>query len=153
MGLPRPGENPVGEALLTASIFGSANTMDPERSGGGGVVKAIEKKGESVRIIFRTETFKVPDYTCVETNKIDRINPDGTIVYRRNCTKVGEHEETSTLEPVEIPTFASSGVGAGSYVVLNWMAINSGAAGRAFVLEAYDSKARGKRTSLFGVAP
>lgn len=153
LGLPRPADNPVGEASLTASIFGSANTMDPERAGGGGVVKAIEKKGESVRIIFRTETFKVPDYTCVETNRIDRINPDGTIVYRRNCTKVGEHEETSTLEPVEIPTFASSGVGPGSYVVLNWMAINSGAPGRAFVLEAYDSKARGKRTSLFGVAP
>lgn len=150
--LPQPGDNPIGEAPLTGSLFGHANALDPERVGGSGVVKAVEKKGETVRIVFRTEKFMVPDFKCVETNRIDRIASDGTILYRRNCTKTGEHEESATLEPVEVPSWAAGGVGPGNTVVLYWMAINSGAPGRAFVVEAFDSKARAKRTSLFGVA-
>jgi hypothetical protein len=153
VGLPDPLDNPIGEASRSGSLFGTVNTLNPEQTLGAGVVKAVEKKGDSVRLTFRTETFKVPDLSCVETNKIDRINPDGTIVYRRICTKIGEHEETSTIEPVELPAFASDGVGAGSFVSLYWMPINSQGAGRAFLIEAWDSKARGKRTSFFGVAP
>lgn len=153
LALGKPRSNPIGEVPLSPSVFGQANTMNPSQQSGGGVVKTVENKGSSVRLTFKTETFKVPDYSCVETNRIDRINPDGTIVYRQSCTKVGEHEETSTIEPVEVPAFAAAGVAVGSFVVPYGMASNSQAQGRAFIIEAYDSKARGKRTSLLGVAP
>ena len=118
---------------------------------GGGVVKQVEKKGDLVKVIFKTEKYKVPDYTCVETNKVDRILPDGSILYRRNCTKVGEHEEESTATPFETPAWAAEGVGPGSFVVTSWGP--SGTDGRAWIIQAWDSKARGKRTSLFGIGP
>jgi hypothetical protein len=151
-GLPAPRRNPMGEAELTASRFGHENSLNLEQSRGGGVVKGVEKKGDVATISFRTEKYMVPDLECVETNRIDRINPDGTIVYRRNCKKVGEHEEQSTLEPVKLPAWAVGGVSAGNYVELLWGSINGGANGRAWVLQSFDSKARGKRTSLLGIA-
>lgn len=151
-GLPAPRRNPMGEAALTDSRFGHENSLNLEQARGGGVVKGVEKKGEVVTITFRTEKFMVPDLECVETNRIDRINPDGTIVYRRNCRKVGEHEEQSTLEPVQIPAWAAGGVSAGNYIEPLWGSINGGANGRAWVLQSFDSKARGKRTSLLGIA-
>ncbi|MER2559991.1 MAG: hypothetical protein ABTQ32_04685 [Myxococcaceae bacterium] len=149
--LPEPLDNPIGEATRTVSMFGTVNPLSPEQAFGAGVVKAVEKKGETVKLIFRTEKYKVPDLSCVETNKIDRITPDGTILYRKNCKIVGEHEETSTIEPVELPGFAAAGVGPGSFVSLYFMPINSQGAGKAFLIEAWDSKARAKRTSFFGL--
>ncbi len=151
--LPEPLDNPIGEASRSGSMFGTVNTLSPDQSFGSGVVKAVEKKADAVRLTFRTEKYKVPDLSCVETNKIDRIGSDGTIIYRRLCTKIGEHEESSTIEPVELPAFAAEGVAAGSFVSLYFMPINSQGAGHAFVVEAWDSKARGKRTSFFGIAP
>ena len=150
-GLPAPRHNPMGEAALTDSRFGHENAINPEQARGGGVVKAIEKKGEVVKITFRVEKFMVPDLECVETNKIDRIAQDGTIIYRRNCKKIGEHEEQSTPDPVEVPAWAVGGIAPGTYLEPLWGSINGGAAGRAWVLQAFDSKARGKRTSLLGV--
>lgn len=151
-GLPPPDRNPIGEAALTPSLFGHANSLNPDSPRGGAVIKTIEKKGDSVRLTFRTEKYLVPDLSCVETGKIDRINLDGTISYRKLCKKVGEHEETATTEPVELPAFAAAGIAPGNLVELYWMSVNSGAPGRAFIIEAFDSKARGKRVSFFGVA-
>jgi hypothetical protein len=152
-GVPTPRANPVGEAALSESRFGHLNAWNPDQPSGGGVVKAVERKGANAKVSFRTEKFTVPDYSCVETNKIDHIAQDGTLVYRRNCTKIGEHEETSTLEPVEFPAWAVEGVAPGSYLTPLWASSNGGAAGHAWILEAFDSKARGKRTSVLGVAP
>lgn len=151
-GLPAPQANPMGEAALTDSRFGHENSFMPSQTRGAGIVKGVEKKGEVVKITFKTEKYMVPDLECVETNKVDRITPEGQIVYRTSCKKVGEHEEQSTLEPVEIPAWAAGGVGPGSYIVPMWGSINGGAAGHAWILEAYESKARTKRTSLLGLA-
>ncbi len=149
--LPEPLDNPIDEAPRTTSMFGTVNTLSPDQIFGSGVVKAVEKKGESVKLTFRTEKYKVPDLSCVETNKIDRITSDGTILYRKACKVIGEHEETSTVEPVELPGFAAAGVGPGSFVSMYFMPINATGAGKAFLIEAWDSKARGKRTSFFGL--
>jgi hypothetical protein len=151
--IPEPRQNPLGEAQLSMSRFGTENSMRPSGVGSGGVVKSVEKKGELARITFRAEKFMVPDLNCVETNRIERILPDGQIRYRVDCTKVGEHEESATPEPFELPAWAAEGVSAGSYVMPLWMSLNSEGKGRAWIVEAYDSKARGKRTSLFGLTP
>ena len=89
----------------------------------------------------------------METGKIDRILPDGQILYRSDCTKIGEHQETATKAPVEIPAWTAGGIAPGSLVVLYQLADNSSGAGRAWVLEAFDSKARARRTNLLGVTP
>jgi hypothetical protein len=151
--LPQPRRNPMGEAPLTDSRFGHENALRPADKRSGGVVKGVEKKGDVATLTFRTEKFMVPDYECVETNRIDRITADGQLIYRQQCTKVGEHEEESTLSPLQVPAWTVAGIGAGTYVLPLWASSNGGANGHGFILEAYDSKARGKRTSLLGVAP
>ncbi|MDX2009897.1 MAG: hypothetical protein SFW67_06905 [Myxococcaceae bacterium] len=152
-GLPKPRRNPMGEAALSDSRFGHENALNPSQARSGGVVKAVEKKGDVATLTFRTEKFMVPDYQCVETNRIDRITADGQLIYRQQCTKTGEHEEESTLSPTQVPAWTVNGIGPGSYVVPLWASTNGGAAGHGFILEAFDSKARGKRTSLLGVPP
>ncbi|MDP3154620.1 MAG: hypothetical protein Q8N23_18220 [Archangium sp.] len=141
-----PERSPVDAAELPGSVFGHSNSMNPNGTLGGGVVKEVEKKGALVKLVFRTEKFKVPDYKCVETNIVDRITPEGQVVYRSNCTKIGEHEEESTMSPFETPSWAAEGVGPGTFVVESFAA-----EGRGWIIQAFDSKARGKRTSLFGV--
>lgn len=150
--IPEPRQSPLGDVEPSASRFGHENPMNIGGLAGGGVVKAVEKKGEVLRITFRAEKFMVPDFNCVETNRIDRIDPDGRIRYRVNCTKVGEHEQSAAAEPIEVPAWAAEGVSVGAYVLPLWMSSNSEAKGRGWIVEAWDSKARGKRTSLFGIA-
>ncbi|MBL8916380.1 MAG: hypothetical protein JNM17_37110 [Archangium sp.] len=150
--IPAPRRNPLGEAELSDSRFGHENSLMPGQLRGGGVVKAIEKAGTDVKISFKVEKFMVPDLQCVETNRIDRITPEGQVIYRSQCTKIGEHEEQSTPEPILVPSWAAGGIVPGSYVSPMWGSSNGGAAGHAWILEAFDSKARGKRTSLLGIA-
>ncbi|MBK7860974.1 MAG: hypothetical protein IPJ65_20690 [Archangiaceae bacterium] len=145
-----PDSNPVAPPELELG-----NTMSPGTLPAG-VVKAVEKSGELTRITFRTEHYMVPVLDCHETDKIDRITPDGTILYRSVCKKVGEREETATNEPIAVPAYAAAGVGPGSFLLYASAPVNDDVAGqphRGWVVEAYDSKARKVRTSLFGLAP
>lgn len=150
---PQPRRNPIGEAQLSDSIFGHMNSLNPTGPLGSAVVKAVEKKGDFAQITFKTEKFMVPDLSCVETNKIDRIASDGTILYRSLCKKVGEHEESSTPDPVKVPAWAAVGAAPGHALVLYWSPVNSEAAGSGWILEAFDSKARKSRVGLLGLAP
>lgn len=151
--LPPPERSPVAGAELPDSVAGHNNTMDPERMQSGGVVKALEKHGDLVKVVFRTEKYIVPDLECVETNRIDRITPEGQIIYRTSCKKVGEHEETATAQPFDVPAWAVAGLAPGNLVTVMFQPVNSNAAGRGWIIESFESKARSKRTSLFGIAP
>jgi hypothetical protein len=129
--------------------------MNPTRLASG-VVKAVEKQGALTKITFRTEKYMVPVLACEETNKIDRIASDGTILYRSICRKTGEQEAQSTNEPITVPTWAGAGVSAGNFLYYESAPINDDVEGqphRGWVVESWDSKARSKRTSLFGIAP
>ena len=145
-----PDSNPIEPPELEHT-----NTMNPHLLAAG-VVKSIEKKGELMLITFRTEHYMVPVLECHETNKIDRIASDGTILYRSSCKKVGEKEEASTNEPIAVPGWAAKGVAAGSFLFYQGAFVNDDVKGqphRGWVVEAYDSKAQKNRTSLFGIAP
>ncbi len=145
-----PDSNPIELPSL-----GLGNTMNPATLPAG-VVKAVEKSGDLARITFRTEHYMVPVLDCHETDKIDRITPDGTILYRSVCKQVGEREETATNEPISVPAYAAAGVGPGSFLLYASAPVNDDVKGqphRGWVVEAYDSKARKVRTSLFGLAP
>lgn len=145
-----PGSNPV-----EPEDIGSFNTINPGLMPTG-VVKAVERQGALTKLIFRTEHFMVPVLECVETNKIDRIASDGTILYRSSCRKVGERPAESTNEPITVPTWAAMGVTPGSVLLYASAPVNGDAKGqphRGWVVEAWDSPAKKKRTSLFGLAP
>lgn len=144
-----PDSNPIEPAELEHN-----NTMNPSTLAAG-VVKAVETQGALTKITFRTERYKVPVLECHETNKIDRITSDGTILYRSSCKQVGEKEEEATNEPIAVPTWAAAGVAAGSFLRYAGASVNDDVKGqphRGWIVEAYESKAQKKRTSLFGIA-
>ncbi len=144
-----PGRSPIPPPALEHN-----NTINPAMLATG-VVKSVENQGALTKISFRTEHYRVPVLECHETNKIDRITDDGTILYRSNCKKVGEKEETSTNGPITVPTYAAHGVSAGSLLRYESAYVNDDVKGqphRGWVVEAWDSSERKARTSLFGVA-
>ncbi len=145
-----PGRNPI-----EPEDIGSFNTINPGMMPTG-IVKSVEKQGPLTKISFRTEHYMVPVLECVETNRIDRITSDGTILYRTSCKKVGERPDESTNEPITVPTWAAAGVTAGSVLSYASAPVNDDVKGkphRGWVVEAWDSAAKKKRTSLFGLAP
>lgn len=142
--LPAPARNPIDLDTSTG------NTYSPERLAQGRI-KTAEKKGNMLRMTFATEKFMVNDYECVETNKIDRIAADGSIIYRRNCKIVGQHEETFTHEPFEVPSYAAAGLKAGAFVRFVKLAINVNE-GKGWVIEVWDSDKMKKRSALLGIA-
>lgn len=51
----------------------------------GGVVKSIKRDGGSVAIRASVPMGATAQHDCVETNRVDKIRPDGTVEYRENC--------------------------------------------------------------------
>lgn len=83
----------------------------------GSVVKTVKPEGDKVRVVFITEKFTRPAHICVDTNRILRIEPNGTVLYYRNCT-FGKQWETVTvhLEDAVIPKDTAAGIKPGTYV-------------------------------------
>jgi hypothetical protein len=66
-----------------------------------GVIKTVAPATTGwVKVSFKTESWMQDDYDCVETNKIDGIKSDGTLVYRQRCTYKGQSKHSSTEAPV-----------------------------------------------------
>lgn len=153
---PSDGSGPFapGRSPVDAPELDLGNTLNPMTTPTG-IVKSVEAQGALTKIVFRTEHYMVPVLDCVETGRIDRILPDGTILYRKSCKVTGQQEVTATNEPITVPSYAANGVSPGSFLVYESAAVNDDVKGqphRGWVIEAYESKAKKKRTSLFGVA-
>ncbi len=87
-------------------------------STGEGVVKTAKKKGNTLEVTFKKESWKTPVYKCKETRRLDRIEADGTLVYRKKCKQTGTKTVTSQEKPVTIPAGAATGVKPGAFLVV-----------------------------------
>jgi hypothetical protein len=150
--LPKPTANPSSDgADWPSSLFGQANTMDPNDLDGG-IVEHIERLGATSKIVFKVEIERVPILNCTKSNRIRRIERNGDVTYEEHCVIQGWREQRSTPSPIEVPTWAAEGVAKGRYVVTLRMSMTSKASGRAWVVEVYESKEKKRRLSLFGIA-
>lgn len=82
---------------------------------GGAIVESVAAGDPSV-VTFVTKSWEQKIYDCVETSKIHRIEPDGRIIYRRNCTYKGTETRQSTEKPIRVPQILARGIGAGNLV-------------------------------------
>ncbi len=85
---------------------------------GQGVVDKVSKKGDMLEVTFKKESWKSPVYKCKETKRLDRIDSDGRLVYRKNCIKTGMKTESSQENPISIPAGAGAGIKAGAFLVV-----------------------------------
>jgi hypothetical protein len=85
---------------------------------GTGQIKDIKKKGDFVKVTFKTVKWKEEEaYDCRDTRKVYRIRDDGTLEYYQKC-KYKTVARSSTLEPVDIPADFAEGLKEGLMVDL-----------------------------------
>ncbi len=78
------------------------------------LVETVKEASGDSQVSFVTRSWEQTIWECVETNKINRINADGSIVYRRRCTDKGKETRSSTEKPILVPGLFSAGIAPGS---------------------------------------
>ncbi len=102
----KPGEIPkLGEPKYGHAEFDNRGTH--------GVIASVAKKGGSLHVVFVTTKIQELARDCVETNKIDRVNPDGKVEYRKVCHDAGLVWVDTTPMPVDVPIAYGDSVKAG----------------------------------------
>jgi hypothetical protein len=84
-----------------------------------GKVAAIEAKaGNLVLVRFADEVSSHESATnCYETNRVDRIENDGRIVYREQCTGSATYTDRTKVEPILMPSTEVAGLHGGDEVL------------------------------------
>jgi len=84
------------------------------------VVLAMTPAGKrgAVKLTFVRERVLVPVESCRETNKVNRVLPDGKLEYRRVCHDAGKEWRDETPSPITVPASCKAGLAAGRAVNL-----------------------------------
>jgi hypothetical protein len=115
---------------------------------GQGVVARAKKKADTVEVSFKKESWNEPIYKCVETHRLDRIEADGTLVYRKKCRKTGSKKMSSQEKPITLPASAAAGIRPGSFLVVARSKKNSS---EGLPRRVYASKKRDKIVNFYGL--
>lgn len=99
-----------GQPNITAAMDRSAVET------AGGEVKSTRRNGDHTVVVFADIVNKWDEEDCHDTNKIERIDSDGRIVYAQSCRKVGTHTERTKVSPIEVPVDEAAKLRAGDYV-------------------------------------
>ncbi len=81
-----------------------------------GTVGSLRREGDRVHVTYRQEQVRVPTFNCTRSNRISRINRDGTVEYEQLCVVVGHVMEDATSPPVAIPAELASAVQVGTFL-------------------------------------
>lgn len=84
-----------------------------------GKVAGLEPKaGNLVLVRFADEVSSYEESTnCYETNRVDRIDDQGRIVYRQECTGSQTHVDRHKVEPIMMPAPEVAGLHGGDEVI------------------------------------
>ena len=140
-------EVPSIERLSPGSHFGGSFDF---RTGGStqyekGIIATVAPDADGkVKVTFKQETFKEPIWDCKETDKVDRIDERGRVIYRERCTMKGHEDVTFQVKPVTVEARYATALKPGRYAVV--LSFPDRAALPALV---FDTPNRGQ---LFGVA-
>lgn len=110
-----------------------------------GTIAAVKKEaGGMVKVTFKKEKLKEPIWDCKETNKIDRIDAEGNLVYRQDCKFKAWQTVVIEVDPVTVEERFASALKKGRYAEILSFRDRT-----AMPLRVFDTPKRGK---LFGVA-
>ncbi len=126
----------------------------PRWGGNSGTVKSTREDGDHLEVVFNKEIVEIPILQCTETNKIDRINADGTLKYRENCTQTGTREVEVNIPTAHILKVRAAGIRPGAFVIASTASVRPpGATGpnHAYPMEVYQDESQGQLRAVFGV--
>jgi len=95
---PRPGRP---DRLDEANVFG--------------VMASVTKTAHGVHVVFVQKRIQTMSQKCVESNKADRVTPDGKIIYRQVCHDTGLVWVNTEPSPVDVPAQYAGGLKAGRF--------------------------------------
>lgn len=84
-----------------------------------GKIAGIDRRGAIATVRFQDVVNKWVDDdhdSCYETNRVDRVRSDGTIVYREKCTRQVTKVDRKKTPPVAMPASEVAGLAAGDEV-------------------------------------
>lgn len=92
------------------ALGAAGSTLDPPLSGitlpttRSGEVASVDVSGDVGEVDFATRTdTRTVRYDCVETNRVDQVLHDGTVIYRKDCKTRQEPYEHDDHPPIELP--------------------------------------------------
>lgn len=84
-----------------------------------GVLQTVKRvKGGDVAVTFAQDKFRYTVFDCKDTNKIDRIAPDGKVQYRQVCHEAGTAIGDHAPSPATVPAECTAGVAKGRFVYI-----------------------------------
>jgi hypothetical protein len=83
----------------------------------GGEVRAIERRGDQATILLADTVMQMLDSDCRDTNKVDRIERDGRVVYQQVCNKARARTVREKNAPITVPYEEARSLRPGEYVV------------------------------------
>lgn len=83
-----------------------------------GQVATVKAQGDGVMVTFKTRSWKEPVWKCKETNRVDRITPDGRVEYRQSCVAAGTQVVKETPRPAWIRKDLAAGIKPGVFVTM-----------------------------------
>ena len=113
--------------------FSAYYDMHPmQQSGGGerggeldssmlnGVIASIDKTKSGVTLKFVSERYQYDAQECAETSKVDRIDADGKVIYRRECHAAGKAWADKAPGPTEVPAACTAGLAKGRFIHISF---------------------------------
>lgn len=84
------------------------------------VIQSIAPVGKAgaVKLTFVRERSQYTEQSCRETNKVNRVLPDGKVEYRQVCHDVGKAWRDDTPSPITVPASCKAGLAVGRAVGL-----------------------------------
>lgn len=118
-----------------------------------GIVASTKKTGEGIIINFKKTGYKFQNYACSDTNKPERIDDSGRIIYQQVCHNVpGSTSVDTTPSPVMIPLQLEAGLKPGVFVMVWQAAMEKAKSGQPLAVPMYTTKSPADRkvTSYYG---
>jgi hypothetical protein len=83
-----------------------------------GIVRAVKKTGGMVEVAFKKDKYSYDEaYACKRTNRITRIDSDGSIHYEENCKYRKKTEVRENQPPVKLPENEARHLSPGQMVI------------------------------------
>jgi hypothetical protein len=84
-----------------------------------GVIASVSKHGDKVHVTFVQTRVQYMSQKCVETNKVDRIEANGKLIYRQACHDTGLVWGDTTERPLDVRASTAGGLAAGRFAKFN----------------------------------
>ena len=85
-----------------------------------GVVGTVTKTKDGVHVEFKKTSITEADVRCRETNKVERVDGSGNLIYRQDCRETGKKLKVDTTpSPIDIHAHFATAIKPGVFILVD----------------------------------